>query len=320
MSKRRKFKDPEWVGKRFWKLTVLSPVHIVKDNGNKEWHWLMKCDCGTEKVMSPSNVINGISKSCGCEARRIIIERSTKHGEAGAGDKKSRLYRIYYGMRARCYNENFPKYKNYGARGITICDEWKNDFVAFATWARNNGYADDLTIDRIDVNKGYSPENCRWVTNKVQSLNKTNTVKVEFQGDESPLLTVCENTGADIRLVRSRLARGYSLEDAITPVDHSVQSLRSRAIAAGMNPGTVENRVIRGWNEEEAINTPLLKSGKNYKAQYGKSIAEMAREANISPEMVYMRVNRYGWSVEDALSTPPMKFGDNRKKLKNRNP
>lgn len=144
------------IGIKFGRLTVLEEAG--KDRyGNRLVRCV--CDCGNDIICRPSNLNSERTKSCGCARRK-------------PKDKNQRLYRIWIGMRQRCYNQVSSAYKHYGARGICVCDEWKNSFEMFENWAVNNGYKETLSIDRIDVNGNYEPHNCRWVTMKVQNNNK----------------------------------------------------------------------------------------------------------------------------------------------------
>lgn len=151
-------------GQRFGMLTVVSKSGVDK-YGISQWQCL--CDCGGSSIASISNLRNGNTTSCGCYGRRRKSEANRTHGGSG-----TRLHRIWKAMKVRCYDQNFQFYRHYGGRGITICDEWRNNFEAFRDWALANGYEDALTIDRIDNDKGYSPDNCRWVTMVEQNQNK----------------------------------------------------------------------------------------------------------------------------------------------------
>ena len=162
-------------GKRFGMLTIIKRV----ENANAwKTQWLCKCDCGTEKVIRGNDITTGKTISCGCFGLKKRNEASTTHGMS-----KTRMFRIHNLMKDRCSNPHNPHYKYYGGRGITVCDEWKNDFMNFYNWAIDNGYSDELTIDRVDNNGNYEPNNCRWATTKQQANNTSRNRIVEFNGE-----------------------------------------------------------------------------------------------------------------------------------------
>lgn len=156
------------------KINSLSFIGIDYEK-TKEKHkkyYILRCDCGNIKSIRKDLWESGNTKACGC-----LYET---HGQAKG--EHSRIYEIYYGMKKRCFNVKNKAYKNYGGRGITICNEWlgANGFVNFYKWAISNGYRDNLTIDRIDVNGDYKPNNCRWVTMEIQHKNTTKTFPIQI--------------------------------------------------------------------------------------------------------------------------------------------
>lgn len=167
-----RFKDI--TGQTFGRLTALYRVGKNKQN-NAVWH--CKCQCGNETDVSLPALQNGKSLSCGCLKKEKLIERNTKHGLT-----KTRIYKEWKAIKDRCYRPTHEYYEYYGGKGIQVCEEWKNNFDNFYEWAINNGYQDDLTIDRKDNTKNYCPENCRWVTSKEQANNRTNNVVVNYNG------------------------------------------------------------------------------------------------------------------------------------------
>lgn len=178
----------ELVGQRFGKLIVVKKVGTKRVGiaQKPKSLWLCKCDCGNEKVVLRSSLITGNTKSCGClelETKRAI---HLKHGMA-----KTRLWNIWINMKSRCESTKNKDYKYYGGRGITVCEEWKA-FESFMNWSFKNGYKDELTLDRIDNDAGYEPNNCRWATRKEQTRNRDITLKAEYNGENIPLGEIAE--------------------------------------------------------------------------------------------------------------------------------
>ena len=150
-------------GQKYGRLTVLGLSNTKTKTGHLMWR--CQCECGNLCVIAGSDLTTGRTKSCGCIRRNATKERATKHGKS----KCYRLYQTWQNMKKRCLNNKSTEYKNYGGRGITVCSEWADSFETFEAWALKNGYKNNLTIDRINVDGNYCPENCQWLTKSENS-------------------------------------------------------------------------------------------------------------------------------------------------------
>lgn len=214
-----KYDIEKWKGKKIGHLTVLDV---------ENWKFICRCDCGRITKVIPTNLERGAVKSCGssdCIHHKSAI---STHGLSN-----DRIYRIWRGMKGRCYNPNSHAWKTYGGRGIDICDEWREDVFAFRDWALSHGYADDLSIDRIDNDKGYSPDNCRWADAKTQANNQhpkytftarptekrrgKRKIEWEINGEKKSAIDWCEQYGLSLPFVTYRIKKmGMTPYEALT--------------------------------------------------------------------------------------------------------
>lgn len=196
----------EYIGMRFGKLTVIEQTGISKSHKPL---FLCHCDCGNEKVVDLYSMRSGHTQSCGCYNKERLREANTVHG-GSCGD---RLHTTWGHMVYRCSNKNMT---NYGGRGISVCEEWRNSYESFRDWALGNGYRDDLTIDRIDNNGNYCPENCRWATNRTQANNTRRNHNLTAFGETKTVTEWSRVYGVKYNTILSRLNKGWSVEAAIS--------------------------------------------------------------------------------------------------------
>lgn len=200
---RRKFTDSDMVGKTFGRLTVIKRVGT---KGN-QCLFLCSCVCGNEAEVVGDSLRSGRTQSCGCIHHEVMVERNLKHG---LSDR--RLKAVRQKMLKRCYDSQDRAYKYYGARGITVCDEWKLSLEAFYRWALNSGYKRGLTLDREDCNGNYCPENCRWVDRFIQSRNRRCVEKFDGKCQTEWAETLGISRSAFSKLRRSH---NYTIEQTV---------------------------------------------------------------------------------------------------------
>lgn len=202
-------------GQKYGKLTIIKEVSPI---GNKR-RILCKCDCGNIKEYSMDRVIHGRTQSCGCLRNEMFLTHRNNNGTSVYPKEAtdSKLYKIWNSMKCRCYTVSSGAYFKYGAKGIRMCDEWKNDFMAFYNWALANGYSDELTIDRIDYRGNYEPSNCRWADIRTQANNKSNVRKYEYNGELHTMTEWSEIMNINYGALWERLnVLGWSIEKALT--------------------------------------------------------------------------------------------------------
>lgn len=252
--------DEKWIGQKFGRLTVVGFER--KTGAGRGWNWVVKCDCGNQKVCDASAVKSGNTRSCGCLHDELCGQRARKYKYKVYENK--RLHGIWVDVKRRCYSPSRPRYKDYGGRGITVCEEWLQSFDNFVEWALANGYDENLTLERKDVNGNYCPENCEWITLRAQCRNKRDTIYVEYRGETYKLIELCKQAKVSYYTVHNRLQSGWSVEDAIDTPSVQENSLMKKCRERNMNYQAVRDRIMKlGWTEERALSTPILGRGAN---------------------------------------------------------
>ena len=202
----------DMTGQRYNRLTV---VEIVEGSAPVKSYWKCVCDCGNVTFVSGANLRSGAVKSCGC--LRKDIKTTLRHNMTG-----TRLYNVWASMKNRCYNPNQASYKNYGGRGIHMCEDWRKTPDKFFEWAMGSGYSDDLTIERIDVDKDYCPENCKWIPFNTQQSNRTSCRSFTHDGRTQNLTDWCKELGLQYKQIHNRIYKlGWTFERAISESCHS---------------------------------------------------------------------------------------------------
>ena len=199
-------------GQRFGKLTV---IECTGRNKSGRFMWKCECDCGNVTTVRADGLTRGHTKSCGClivvAAKNRIKDLNKIHGKTN-----TRLFHIWQSMRSRCSNPSNKNYPRYGGRGIRVCDEWEKDFVAFYNWAMDNGYQEDLTLDREDNSGNYEPSNCKWATPIEQANNTRRNVYMEYNGEVHTMKEWSRIIGINYCTLQKRIKLGWTIEKALT--------------------------------------------------------------------------------------------------------
>jgi len=196
-------------GQRFGRLVAVKREGTTKHGESK---WLCKCDCGKDAIIRHGGLTSGNTKSCGClNIENLKIVNKTH------GDSYSRLYKIWTGIKKRCYYKKDKNYYLYGGRGVNVCDEWLNDYENFKAWAMQNGYKSGLTIDRIDNEGNYEPNNCRWSDLIEQANNKRNNILFVFDGIKHTMAEWCRIKNLPYTMIWGRWRNGWNKKDMFLP-------------------------------------------------------------------------------------------------------
>lgn len=261
----------DYTGQKFGRLTVIERLEKYR---NGYTYYKCKCDCGKETILYSSAFISGKTSSCGCYNRDVARKRLTTHGL-----RKTQIYKTWAGIKDRTNLNNHNCKDNYRKLEITMCEEWRDDFMAFYNWAIKNGYKEEKspngrnkwTIDRIDNYKGYEPSNCRWVTSKEQSNNQTRNRQITYKGKTQTLAQWCEELKLNYGLVEQRLYKGWDIERAFTEssdkkryFEYKGELLTKYDIAkrTGISVNNIENRLHRKWSIERIMTQPENKNKK----------------------------------------------------------
>lgn len=186
------------------KINMLTAIKKIESKNNRTY-WLCKCDCGKEIEVMTQDLIYKTKYSCGC------VRKKKKNNYHKYDFKVKRLYNIWCEMKHRCYRKENNDYKYYGEKGIKLCEEWKNNFLEFQNWSLNNGYQDNLTIDRINSNDNYCPNNCRWITLKENSLNRKGIIKINYNGKNMCLKDFCKEKNISYNTAIKKYKKGINI-------------------------------------------------------------------------------------------------------------
>ena len=243
-------------GKRFSRLLVIG-IARVDDNRNSKWKCI--CDCGNKVTVARPCLVQNHTKSCGCYQKEVIKTASLTHGMS-----YTMAYRRWSDMHARCTKRNGKTYKCYGARGITVCDRWKS----FESFFKDMGSPKKgMSLERIDNDKGYSKNNCKWATSTEQARNRRNSISVYYNGKTASLVEWADKLKFPYATLNSRYNEGWSIKRVLTtPIEEMNtrmihkgdirKSLKGWSLYLGGNIALVSNRLLQGWSINRAISQP----------------------------------------------------------------
>lgn len=256
------------VGKRFGRLVVVKQFREIV-NGVSRIYCTCKCDCGNEKKVRQDQLLRNITKSCSCLQKEIVSQNYYKYVKPK--HPRYPTNKTLAGMIQRCYNPNCPAYKDYGNRGIYVYSEWlgKNGKKQFYEWAINNGWEKSLTIERIDVNKGYTPDNCKFIPMEEQANNRRSSYFITIDGVTKNIQQWCDYYGINRKTHQSRVMRGMSPEEALL-------FLRDNDVSRKLT---------------------------YYKGEY-KTLKEWCETLNLNYDTIRCRIGVYKWNVDKAFETP----------------
>lgn len=259
----------DFTGKTFGDWTVLYELERYRTpSGRPVRMWRCKCKCGNECNVQGQHLSSGESTMCTECGYKVSGFKNKKHGESD-----TKLYAIWSSIKKRCYNPNEKCYSNYGGRGITMCDEWKNDYMSFRKWAYDNGYDEsksknECSIDRINVNGDYCPENCRWVDIITQANNKRNNFCITYNGETRTVHEWSRILDMPVYLITDRIQReGWTPERTFTTkgdareriIDFNgvSKSIKEWSNITGLKSATISRRLKNGWSVKDALTKPL---------------------------------------------------------------
>lgn len=242
-------------GDIFGHLTIISEVNPnITPCGTVQRKFLCKCTCGNLVVRSLGCLTKNPQASCGCKSYNIG-ELNKKYLKEHT---QSFLYSTWQGMRQRCLDKNSSHYKYYGAKGITICDEWLNDYTKFYKWAIENGASKEFTIDRIDVNGNYEPSNCRWVDAITQANNKTQNRIIEYNGEKLTLAQWSRKTKIKEGTIRMRIDKyGYTIDEALGFKPHTIKQYDRKNRRKKVEQYSLNGEFIKLWDSSQEASTSL---------------------------------------------------------------